>query len=111
VAPLGTERFDVVILGTGTAGEFAAHRLAARGRRVVVLERERVEGECAYWACNPTKTLLRPASLWGESVKCFGTEPVVLDWPQISTTEMRRSGTTTTGVGKGEDAGVTIVRA
>jgi len=108
-----TEHFDVVIVGTGTAGEFAAHRLAAKGKNVAVVERERIEGECAYWACNPSKTLLRPVSLWGESVKCFGTAPVTLDWPRISDyrDEMVRHYDDSVLAGRLEKAGVTLVRA
>jgi pyruvate/2-oxoglutarate dehydrogenase complex dihydrolipoamide dehydrogenase (E3) component len=107
------DSFDVVIVGTGTAGEFAAHRLAARGMSVAVIERERIEGECAYWACNPSKTLLRPVSLWGESVKCFGTEPVTLKWPEISDyrDEMVRHYDDSVFAGRLEEAGITLVRA
>ncbi|MDI6900653.1 MAG: NAD(P)/FAD-dependent oxidoreductase [Anaerosomatales bacterium] len=107
------EDFDVVIVGTGTAGEFAAHRLAARGKRVAVVERERIEGECAYWACNPSKTLLRPVALWGESVKCFGTEPVALNWPEISDyrDEMVRHYDDSVFAGRLDEAGITLVRA
>lgn len=110
---MNTDGFDVVIVGTGPAGEFAAHRLAARGKNVAVVERERVEGECAYWACNPTKTLLRPTSLWGETKKCFGTEPVALDWPKISDyrDEMVRHYDDAVLAGRLDDAGVTLVRA
>jgi pyruvate/2-oxoglutarate dehydrogenase complex dihydrolipoamide dehydrogenase (E3) component len=102
-----------VIVGTGTAGEFAAHRLAARGRSVAVVERERIEGECAYWACNPSKTLLRPVSLWGESVKCFGTEPVALKWPEISDyrDEMVRHYDDSVFAGRLDEAGIALVRA
>ncbi|MBE0417483.1 MAG: NAD(P)/FAD-dependent oxidoreductase, partial [Coriobacteriia bacterium] len=108
-----TESFDVVIIGTGTAGEFAAHRLATRGKSVAVVERERIEGECAYWACNPSKTLLRPVSLWGESVKCFGTEPVALNWPEISDyrDEMVRHYDDSVFAGRLDEAGITLVRA
>lgn len=107
-----TDNFDVVILGTGTAGEFTAHRLAARGKRVAVVERELVEGECAYWACNPSKTLLRPVSLRGETEKCFGTEPAVLKWPEIAAyrDEMVRHYDDSVLSGRLTDAGVEIVR-
>lgn len=81
---MAKDKYDVVILGTGVAGEFAAHRLSDRGKSVAVVERERVEGECAYWACNPSKTLLRPASLLGETSRTFGTRPIELNWPEIS---------------------------
>ena len=52
--------FDVVIIGTGTAGREAAGRLAQAGLSVAIVERELVGGECAFWACMPSKSLLRP---------------------------------------------------
>lgn len=55
-----SEDFDVIVLGMGTRGEVAASRLLAAGRKVAVVERELIGGECAYWGCIPSKTLLRP---------------------------------------------------
>lgn len=57
--------FDVVVLGAGPAGENAAERAAQGGLSVALVERELLGGECSFWACIPSKTLLRPAEvLW-----------------------------------------------
>lgn len=55
--------YDVIVIGAGPAGENAADLAARGGLRVAVVEKELVGGECSYWACMPSKALLRPGEV------------------------------------------------
>ena len=78
------ERFDVIVLGMGPGGEVVASKLLAGGKRVAVLERELIGGECGYWACIPSKTLLRPPEVRAGARRAAGTATPDLDWPEAS---------------------------
>src|SRR5215467_8395930 len=76
-------RFDVIIIGMGVGGEAVGRRLLAAGRRVAVIERELIGGECAYWACIPSKTLLRSPEVRAEASRAAGLTTPAIDWPGL----------------------------
>jgi len=78
-----SERFDAIVIGAGPAGEVAISRLLDQGLRVALVERELVGGECAYWACIPSKTLLRPPEVRAEARRAPGLEEPAARWREI----------------------------
>lgn len=68
---------DVIVIGAGPAGEVCAGRASEEGLDVALVERELVGGECAYWACMPSKALLRPAQLLAEVRRVPGARQAV----------------------------------
>jgi pyruvate/2-oxoglutarate dehydrogenase complex dihydrolipoamide dehydrogenase (E3) component len=78
-----SERFDAVVLGMGPAGEVAASRLLAHGLKVAIVERELIGGECAYWACIPSKTLLRPPEVRAEARRAAGIGEPEQRWQEL----------------------------
>jgi len=69
---MSAREVDVVVVGGGPAGEVAAGRLADSGLDVALAEAELIGGECSYWACMPSKALLRPAELLAETRRVPG---------------------------------------
>jgi pyruvate/2-oxoglutarate dehydrogenase complex dihydrolipoamide dehydrogenase (E3) component len=69
--------FDVIVIGAGPAGENAAGRCADGGLSVALVERELVGGECSFWACIPSKTLIRPGDVLAAARRAPGAAEAV----------------------------------
>ncbi|KUN18395.1 pyridine nucleotide-disulfide oxidoreductase [Streptomyces antibioticus] len=69
--------YDVIVIGAGPVGENVADRTAAAGLSTVIVESELAGGECSYWACDPSKALLRPALFRADAAHVPGLDPAV----------------------------------
>jgi pyruvate/2-oxoglutarate dehydrogenase complex dihydrolipoamide dehydrogenase (E3) component len=82
-----TEHTDVVVIGLGVGGEEAAGKLAEAGLHVTGIEARLVGGECPYWACVPSKMMIRAANLLAEARRIpgmAGTAAVSADWAPVA---------------------------
>jgi dihydrolipoamide dehydrogenase len=82
---MADETYDVVVIGAGPAGENVAdYAIRGSGRTALLVERERVGGECSYWACMPSKALLRPLDVRATAEQLGGLPgDIPLDVPAL----------------------------
>jgi pyruvate/2-oxoglutarate dehydrogenase complex dihydrolipoamide dehydrogenase (E3) component len=107
-----SERFDTIILGGGPGGEVALNTLLKAGRRVALVEREVIGGECSNWGCIPTKTLLRPPEVRGQSERAAGIGTPELDFVRLAAYRdyMVSNHDDSRRIAGYEDRGVTVIK-
>src|SRR6185437_11780394 len=107
--------YDVIVIGAGTVGENVADRAAQGGMRTVIVEAELVGGECSYWACMPSKTLLRSAALLRAASKVGGAREAITGDVDVAAVLKRRNWMTSDWTDDGaaewlRSAGIDLVR-
>jgi pyruvate/2-oxoglutarate dehydrogenase complex dihydrolipoamide dehydrogenase (E3) component len=80
---MAADTYDVIVIGAGPTGENVADRAVRGGLSAVIVESELVGGECSYWACMPSKALLRPAGVVAEASAVRGVTGARLDAAEV----------------------------
>src|SRR3954463_2038001 len=101
VSSASEQSYDVVVLGAGSTGENVADVAVRGGLSTVLVESELVGGDCSYWACIPSKALLRGPEVLAEARAVRGAAPAVKGELDVEETLARRSAFT----GDGDDTG------
>ncbi|ADB34887.1 pyridine nucleotide-disulphide oxidoreductase dimerization region [Kribbella flavida DSM 17836] len=110
-----TTEYDLIVLGAGAVGENAADRAVRGGLSAVLVEHELVGGECSYWACMPSKALLRPAQALRAAQAVAGAAQAVTGTLDVQAVLERRNSFTSNWKDDGqvewvEGAGISLVR-
>src|ERR1700758_5790557 len=80
---MASDTYDVIVIGAGPTGENAADRAVRGGLTAAIVEAELVGGECSYWACMPSKALLRPVGVVAEAAAVRGVAGARLEPPEV----------------------------
>lgn len=107
--------YDLIIIGTGSGGATAAEYAAKLGKRVAVVEKGKIGGDCPNYSCVPTKSLLHVAETF-DTVKSAGAYGIKLAWPKIDLKKVHQwklKVQANTGAARGarlfEDMGVDVI--
>ena len=109
------QTYDVVVLGAGPTGENLADIVVRGGLTAALVEAELVGGECSYWACMPSKALLRGTEALADARAVDGAAQAVTGEQDVAATLERRTTFTSNWDDSGqvswvEGAGITLVR-
>src|SRR3954451_10747746 len=115
VSSANEQSYDVVVLGAGSTGENVADIVVRGGLSAVLVESELVGGECSYWACMPSKALLRGSEVLAEARSVSGAAAAVTGSQDVAATLARRNSFTSNRDDAGQvrwvdGAGIDLVR-
>jgi dihydrolipoamide dehydrogenase len=111
----GTQEYDVIVIGAGAVGENAADRVVKAGLSAALVESDLIGGECSYWACMPSKALLRGSEILAEARAVPGAAQALTGSQDVDKTLERRNGFTSNWSDEGQakwvaSAGIELFR-
>src|SRR5215207_10049808 len=112
---MSDQTYDVVVVGAGSTGENVADVVVRGGLSAVLVEKELVGGECSYWACMPSKALLRGSEVLAEARAVDGAKQAVTGEQDVAATLARRDSFTSHWDDAGQvrwldGAGIALIR-